>query len=165
MFTKTDHNPVLLEDSKRITLKPGETTSPGSCFNYDVFFSYSSNDKPRVRALAERLKADGLRVWLDEWEIQPGDLILLKIEEGLEQSRVMILAMSRNAFASDWVTLERQTAIFRDPANIQRRFIPLRLDNAEIKESLRPIAYVDWREESEEQYGRLLDVCRNSLIL
>ena len=38
-------------------------------FEYDVFLSYSSKDKPAVRRLAERLKGDGLRVWLDEWVI------------------------------------------------------------------------------------------------
>ena len=27
-----------------------------------------------MRALAERLRADGLRVWLGDWEIRPGDL-------------------------------------------------------------------------------------------
>jgi hypothetical protein len=41
-------------------------------------------DKAVVRAVAERLRADGLRVWLDDWEIRPGDSIPAKIEEGLE---------------------------------------------------------------------------------
>jgi len=31
-------------------------------FQYDVFISHSSKDKPAVRELAERLKQDGLRV-------------------------------------------------------------------------------------------------------
>ena len=35
-------------------------------FDYDVFLSYSSRDKKAVRALAKRLKDDGLRVWLDD---------------------------------------------------------------------------------------------------
>src|SRR5574341_477966 len=57
-------------------------------FDYGVFISHSSNDKPVVRELANRLKQDGLRVWLDEWEIQPGDMIGLKISQGLERSRI-----------------------------------------------------------------------------
>ncbi len=48
-------------------------------FRYDVFLSHSSKDKRAVRELAQRLRADGLRVWLDEWEIQPGDMIGLKV--------------------------------------------------------------------------------------
>ena len=80
-------------------------------FAYDVFFSHNTKDKPTVRELAERLKQDGLRVWFDEWVIQLGDLVSLKIEQGLEQSRTLILVMSHNAFASEWVTLERHGTV------------------------------------------------------
>ena len=132
-------------------------------FEYDVFLSHSSKDKQVVRELAQRLKGDGLRVWLDEWMIQPGDSIPLAIERGLESSRTLILFMSANAFESDWVTLERHTAMFRDPTNQQRRFIPLRLDDAEIKDTLRQFAYVDWRSKTDKQYDRLLAVCGPAL--
>ncbi len=126
-------------------------------FTYDVFLSHNSEDKATVRKLAQRLKKDGLRVWFDEWEIQPGDSIVGKIDEGLEHSRVLVLAMSKDAFGSDWVTLERHTALFRDPANRERRFIPLRLDDAEIKGTLRSFAYVDWRKAAARQYQRFLE--------
>ena len=71
-------------------------------FPYDVFLSHSSKDKAIVRPIAKRLRADGLRVWLGEWEIKPGDSIPAKVEEGLEHSRVLVLCMSANAFGSDW---------------------------------------------------------------
>ena len=98
--------------------------------------SHNSHDKAVVRELAERLKADGLRVWFDEWEIKLGDSIPSSIEAGLQQSRVLVLCMSQHAFASDRTTLESQTFRFRDPLNRQRRFIPLRLDDTEPKGSL-----------------------------
>ena len=53
-------------------------------FEYDVFLSHASANKQAVRELAKRLKGDGLRVWLDEWVIQPGDSIPLAIEQGLD---------------------------------------------------------------------------------
>ena len=83
-----------------------------------------------VRAVAERLRQDGLKVWFDEWVLKPGDSIPVKIEEGLEHSRVLVLCMSANAFGSDWAQLEASTFRFRDPLNKERRFIPLRLDYA-----------------------------------
>jgi len=43
---------------------------------------------------------------------------------------VLVLCMSANAFASDWAQLESGTFRFRDPLNKERRFIPLRLDDA-----------------------------------
>lgn len=133
-------------------------------FSYDVFISHSAKDKDTARDLAERLKADGLHVWFDEWEIKAGDMIGLKIEQGLEQSRTLLLIMSANAFASDWVTLERHAATFRDPTNADRRFIPLRLDNAQIKDTLKQFAYVDWRQKSKAQYARLLAGCHTPAI-
>jgi hypothetical protein len=48
-------------------------------FKYDVFISHSSKNKQVMGELAERLRRDWLRVWLDELEIRPGDPILLKI--------------------------------------------------------------------------------------
>jgi len=38
-------------------------------------------------------RADGLRVWFDEWMLKAGDNIPAKIEEGLEHSRVLVLCM------------------------------------------------------------------------
>jgi hypothetical protein len=52
-------------------------------FEYDVFLSHSDEDKPIVRKLAEKLAGDGLRVWLDEQIIRPGDSIPLAVKNGL----------------------------------------------------------------------------------
>ncbi len=69
-------------------------------FEYDVFLSHSAKDKAVVRALAERLRSGGVKVWFDEWVLKPGDSIPAKIDppsprsyggtgEGLEHSRVL----------------------------------------------------------------------------
>jgi hypothetical protein len=130
-------------------------------FRYDVFLSYSSKDAAVVRHVAERLKADGVMVWLDLWQVRPGDNIQFKIEEGLDQSRVLVFFMSASAFATDWTQLEAGTFRFRDPLNKQRRFIPVRLDNSPIKGSLQLFRYIDWRaKEPDDPYAELLQVCR-----
>jgi hypothetical protein len=130
-------------------------------WRYDVFLSYSSKDKAVVRAIAARLNNDGIRVWLDEDQIKPGDNIPAKIEEGLEHSRVLVLCMSANAFGSDWGQLEAGTFRFRDPLNKQRRFIPLRLDNASIKGSLAQFLYVDLRHNYEFAIQALVERCKS----
>ena len=102
-------------------------------FQYDVFLSHSTKDKAVVRPLAERLRADGVKVWFDEWVLKPGDSLssgerarvrASKFEEGLERSRVLVLCMSAHAFGSDWAQLESGTIRFRDPLNKERRFLP-----------------------------------------
>jgi hypothetical protein len=130
-------------------------------FSYDVFLSHSSKDKEVVRELANRLKNDGLRVWLDEWVLKPGDNIHKKIDEGLESSRILVLCMSANAFEADWTQLESYTYRFRDPLNKDRRFIPLRLDDAPIKGSLTQFLSINWLSENREQeYAKLFEACR-----
>jgi small GTP-binding protein len=132
-------------------------------FRYDVFLSHSSKDKAVVRAVAERLRTDGVQVWFDEWELKPGDNIHAKIEEGLEHSRVLILCMSAHAFDSDWAQLESGTFRFRDPLNRERRFIPLRLDNAPIKGSLAQFSYINWQPKCrKKEYAKLLESCRTA---
>lgn len=133
---------------------------------YDVFVSHSSRDKAIVRAVAEKLREDGLRVWFDAWEIRPGDSIPSRIDEGLEYSRVLVLFMSANAFGSDWAQLESQTFRFRDPLNRERRFIPLKLDDSRIKGSLVQFSYIDWQPGQREQsYPKLLEGCRPPTML
>jgi len=68
--------------------------------------------------------------------------------------------MSQASSASEWVTLERHTYLFRDPTNQQRRFIPLRLDDCEIKGTLKQFAYVDWRERDDSEYTKLHAMCQ-----
>ena len=134
-------------------------------FPYDVFLSHSAKDQAVVRPLAERLRADGVKVWFDEWVLKPGDSIPAKIEEGLERSRVLVLCMSAHAFGSDWAQLESGTFRFRDPLNKERRFLPLRLDNAPIPGSLSQFLYINWLSVGgEKEYAKLLEGCHPSGI-
>ncbi len=141
-------------------------------FQYDVFLSHSAKDKDIVRPLAERLRADGLRVWFEEWEIPPAvplaqrmgegsGVRAAKIESGLEHSRVLVLCLSANALGSDWAQLESGTFRFRDPLNTERRFIPLRLDATPAKGSLGQFAFLQWYPaEQEQEYPKLREACR-----
>nr|VFJ91992.1 MAG: TIR domain-containing protein [Candidatus Kentron sp. H]VFJ92276.1 MAG: TIR domain-containing protein [Candidatus Kentron sp. H]VFK01448.1 MAG: TIR domain-containing protein [Candidatus Kentron sp. H] len=123
-------------------------------FPHDVFLSHSHQDKAAVHALARRLEKDGLTVWLDDWVIQPGDPIGLKIQQGVENTRVLILCMSPAYFASQWGQLEHHSLLFRDPANTERRFIPLLLADCRIPAILAQFARIDWRSQVDEEWFR-----------
>ena len=109
-------------------------------FPYDVFLSHSAKDQAVVRPLAERLRADAVKVWFDEWVLKPGDSIPARIEEGLERSRVLMICRSANAFGSDGAQLESGTVRVRDPLNKERRFLPLRLDDDSADETFSSFA-------------------------
>jgi small GTP-binding protein len=129
-------------------------------FDYDVFLSHHSSDKPRVRKLASALKEAGLRVWLDEWEIKAGDDIRLAIERGLERSRCLVLCITAQAIASKWVATERSTVLFRDPVNTERRFIPLLFSDCELPDTLRRYRLIDFRKGKSEALEELISVAQ-----
>ena len=97
---------------------------------------------------------------MDDWAVKAGDIIALKVDEGLEQSRVLLLCISPAALASGWVALERSTAVHRDPSNAGRRFIPLLLGDCDLPDTLRRYKYVDFQEEAEAAFEELLTACR-----
>jgi tetratricopeptide (TPR) repeat protein len=127
---------------------------------YDIFLSYSHKDKKRVTDLARRLKQAGLRVWLDEWAIRPGDDIYLKVERGLEDSRILALCMSPAAFDSGWSSLERCTVLFRDPSNCSRRFVPILLEDCTIPAAIKRFSHIDMRKSIEEAVSKLVTLSR-----
>jgi len=131
-----------------------------SQFEYDLFLSHSSEDKPIIRKLAEKLQNDGVRVWLDEWIIQPGDSIPVAIKNGLERSHVVAICWSKDYSESEWGQFEANTFLFRDPNNRERRFVPVWLDNHEIEWSLKQYAYIDYRKQDTKEYERLRDHCQ-----
>src|SRR5215469_8763331 len=126
-------------------------------FDFDVFLSYGSKDKPIIRKLADKLSKDRIRVCFDERSIRPGDSIPL----ALVKSRVLVICWSKNYAGSEWGQFEANTFRFRDPNNRDRRFVPLRLDDHEIEESLRQYLYIDYRKKAKKEYERLRDHCRS----
>jgi len=129
-------------------------------FEFDVFLNHSAKDEAVVAALAERLRADNLRVWFSAWEIASDDNISAKTEYGLEHSRGLVLCISAQTFASEWRELEINTLRFRDPLNKERRFIPLRLDETPVRGWLAPFVRLSWLpSEREGSYLKLLDMC------
>ena len=69
--------------------------SPDTAREYDVFVAHASEDKEAiVRPLAHALRADGLVVWYDEFELKMGDSLRRKIDHGLAKSRVGLVVLS-----------------------------------------------------------------------
>ena len=62
-----------------------------------VFLSHSNKDSETVRRIADDLVAADIDVWLDAWEIVAGDSIVQKIQEGLEDSDLLAVALLNQA--------------------------------------------------------------------
>jgi len=132
-------------------------------YEFDVFLSHHSADKAEVRKLKKRLEADRLRVWLDEDNIPLGAHIPGRVQEGLDNSRRLLLIMTRNGFASKWVAAEVWSCLQDDPTNSDGRLVPVRFDDCKIDRLLKTLNYVDYRQRDENQYRRLVDFLRSPL--
>jgi hypothetical protein len=87
-------------------------------------------------------------VFLAELDIQPGENILLKIEEAKVSSRFMVLVMSPEWLTSDWTTLERAMAVYDDPAGLKGRIIPIMRRPCEPPPSIRILRWLDFTKDS-----------------
>jgi TIR domain len=98
---------------------------------YDVFLSHNSVDKPWACRLKTTLQAHGLKVWLDNDEIRPGELVVAALERGLRESRAVALVVSPEALHSGWVQEEYSRAIALSVQG-ELNLIPLLLRDAEL---------------------------------
>ena len=106
--------------------------------NPKVFISHASEDKERfVLRFAERLCNKGIDVWLDKWEMLPGDKLVRKIfENGLKPSDAVIVVLSETSIKKPWVQRELDTAVVKNIEE-QTRLVPIRLDKCEIPACLK----------------------------
>lgn len=71
----------------------------------DIFLSYASEDRERVRPLVERLEEHGWDVWWDR-EIPPGMTWPQVIEQALAETMAMVVVWTEASVASKWVLIE-----------------------------------------------------------
>jgi len=87
---------------------------------WDVFISHASEDKADVALpLAERLRAEGLRVWLDSFELTVGDSLRQSIERGLAGSRFGIAIISPEFLKKHWPQAELDGLAAREAAGVK----------------------------------------------
>jgi hypothetical protein len=78
--------------------------------SFDVFLSHTSQDRPAVRKIAEALIATGLKVWLDEWNIVPGQSWQVAIEDAIIQSKAVLIVISKSG-VGPWQDMEINVAL------------------------------------------------------
>nr|MDZ8063815.1 toll/interleukin-1 receptor domain-containing protein [Nostoc sp. EkiNYC01] len=89
---------------------------------YDLFISHASEDKEAlVRPLLRALVDEGAwSFWLDEIAIQPSESIRASIDLGIQQSRYVLIVLSKPYFKKHWTGLEFNTAF-----HLKRKLFPI----------------------------------------
>ncbi len=106
---------------------------------YSCFISYSRADKSFARRLHDDLQMRGIRCWLDEHQLLPGDDIYEGVDRGIRLWDKVLLCCSEAALTSWWVDKEIATALNKEQKLMRERapelqgrkvlcMIPLNLD-------------------------------------
>ncbi len=114
-----------------------------------VFLSHTSADKPFVRRLADDLRDAGVRVWLDEAEIQVGDSLLRKIEDGISSMEYLAVVLSPRSVSSEWVQRELEAAMNEEIGGKKVKVLPLLMEKCDLPPFLRGKLYADFTTETE----------------
>lgn len=122
---------------------------------YHCFLSHNTQDKPAARTLAERLRAAGLSVWLDEEQLRPGVPWLPLLEAGIHASDSIAVLIGAHGLGP-WQDQEVQAALslaVRD----KRPVIPVLLPGAPVAPDLPPLlvirGWVDLRADPDGRAG------------
>src|SRR6266849_8198121 len=73
---------------------------------YTVFISHSSLDAWIARVMAEKIQSIGVDCWLDEKDLEGGDVIPDEIIRGIDACQEAIVLISPNSVNSQWVSFE-----------------------------------------------------------
>ncbi len=93
-----------------------------------VFICHNSNDHDFVLVLAQKLRDDQIEVWIDDWDLEIGDSIIQKINEGLSSSDFLIAVISNNSIESDWVQKELNSTFMRQLGQKDIFILPVLLE-------------------------------------
>jgi TolB-like protein len=104
-----------------MTEETGSQKTPG----HDVFVSYASHDAAVAQKVCAALEAAGFKCWIAPRDVVPGTLYADGIVGAIDESRVLVLILSKDAVASAHVGRELERA-----ASKRHPIIALRTDTA-----------------------------------
>ena len=127
-----------------------------------VFLCHSSNDKPAVREIYQRLKSETwIELWLDEEELYPGQDWDLEIEKAVEKTDAVLVFLSNNSVSKEGY-VQRELRMILRMAEMKPEgavfSIPLRLEDCSVPRRLSMWQYLDLFPESRKDwvYERML---------
>jgi uncharacterized protein YjbI with pentapeptide repeats len=100
---------------------------------YSCFISYSSKDQDFADRLYTDLQNKGVRCWFAPEDLKIGEKIRIRIDESIRFHDKLLLVLSKQSIASDWVEQEVETALDRERKEKRTVLFPIRLDDTVMK--------------------------------
>lgn len=131
----------IRDESSRVEF--GDSERVGTS-RYDVLLSYAHVDREWALVLAQNLERLGLAVWLDQWELVSGQLVALRLQDGLANADVLVPVVSEWWVNAGWVG-EEFAAAMAVSAGGPQRVIPVLLGDVALPPFLASRLYIDFR--------------------
>lgn len=109
----------------------------------NVFISHRRHDDKPAERLASELRDADHTVWLDVWNIDLGDSIIERINEGLTGATYVVVCYSSFGIESAWMSREWMSALARQLNGHHVRVLPVRLTGGEPPAIIADLKYVD----------------------
>lgn len=127
--------------------------------SYDVFLSYHSADAATVRPIADYLRQQGLKPFLDRWYLSPGQPWVPALEHALARCRAVAVFIGPHGLGS-WQQRERDFALNRQGREPGFPVIPVLLPGADPPLGfLGQNTWVDLRADPGDAFGLRLLIC------
>jgi len=112
--------------------------------DYHVFVSYRSTDRAWAMSLVARLEGAGLRVFIDQKELEVGQSLAAQLQSALMRSRAAVVLVSKGWLESPWC--QQEAEVLHDRALKEPGFalVPLRLDGSPMPAFLSTRLWIDF---------------------
>ena len=97
---------------------------------HSCFIGYSSSNQECARRIHADLQSQGVRCWFAPEDLKWGTAIQVGIDASIRRHEKLLLVLSQQSVASDWVEQEVETALARERDEKRLVLFPIRLDNA-----------------------------------
>ena len=121
--------------------------------NEKIFVSYTRKDIKWAKWIAEELEKEGHEVFIQCWDFRPGDNFVLKMNEALQASSIVVAVLSRDYLESYHCQFELTAAY----AEKNQRLIPVRIDDFKVKGLWSTINYIDLVDQTAAEASKLLE--------
>jgi hypothetical protein len=103
----------------------------------DIFICHAGEDKDEiVRPMVEAFTQAGISCWYDEAEIQWGDSITQKVNEGLAMSRYVVVVFSSAFMHKNWPQRELNAVLNQEASTGEVKVLPLLVGSEEEKRQI-----------------------------
>jgi tetratricopeptide (TPR) repeat protein len=112
---------------------------------YHVFVSYRSSDRAWAMSLVDRLEGVGLRVFIDQKELEVGYSLAKQLQSALTRSRAAVVLVSKGWLGSHWCQQESDVLLKRALTDPEFALVPLRLDDSPMPDLLDTRLWIDFK--------------------